>query len=46
VLPTNPVARKIYDASEGTALDPLRKKGWDLNSPKRVPDGSTRAATP
>jgi UPF0755 protein len=42
----NPVARKIFDASEGTALDPLRKKGWDLNSPKRVPDGSTRAATP
>ncbi len=46
VPPPNPVARKIYDASEGTALDPLRKKGWDLNSPKRVPDGSTRAATP
>jgi len=39
-------SRKIYDASEGTALDPLRKKGWDLNSPKRVPDAATRAATP
>jgi UPF0755 protein len=39
-------ARKIYDASEGTALDPLRKKGWDLNSAKRVPESSTRAATP
>jgi hypothetical protein len=39
-------SRKIFDASEGTALDPLRKKGWDLNSAKRVPDGVTRAATP
>ncbi len=39
-------ARKIFDASEGTALDPLRKKGWDLNSAKRVPDGVTRASTP
>jgi UPF0755 protein len=43
---TATATRKIYDASEGTALDPLRKKGWDLNSPKRVPDGATRAATP
>ncbi len=28
---------KIYDASEGTALDPLRDRSWDLNSPKTVP---------
>jgi UPF0755 protein len=27
---------RIYDASEGTALDPLRDKSWDLNSPKTV----------
>ncbi len=27
---------KIYDASAGTALDPLLDKGWDLNSPKTV----------
>ncbi len=38
--------RKIYDASEGTPLDPLRKKGWDLNSAKRVPDSALRSATP
>ena len=43
---TSATARKIFDASEGTALDPLRKKGWDLNSAKRVPDGVTKAATP
>jgi len=28
---------RIYDASEGTALDPLKNKTWDLNSPKTVP---------
>ena len=28
---------RIYDASEGTALDPLKNKTWDLNSPKIVP---------
>ena len=28
---------RIYDASEGTAIDPLRNKTWDLNSPKTVP---------
>jgi UPF0755 protein len=27
---------RIYDAVEGTALDPLRDKSWDLNSPKTV----------
>jgi UPF0755 protein len=27
---------RILDASEGTALDPLRDKSWDLNSPKTV----------
>jgi UPF0755 protein len=27
-----------FDASEGTALDPLRDKSWDLNSPKNVPN--------
>jgi UPF0755 protein len=29
--------RRILDASEGTALDPLLNKSWDLNSPKTVP---------
>jgi hypothetical protein len=29
---------RIYDASEGTALDPLKNKTWDLNSAKTVPD--------
>jgi len=27
---------RIYDASAGTALDPLLDKSWDLNSPKTV----------
>jgi UPF0755 protein len=27
----------ILDASEGTALDPLKAKNWDLNSAKTVP---------
>ena len=27
---------RIYDASEGTAIDPLLNKGWDLNSSKTV----------
>ena len=27
----------IFDVSEGTALDPLQEKGWDLNSSKLVP---------
>jgi UPF0755 protein len=27
---------RIFDASEGTALDPLRNKSWDLNSAKSV----------
>ena len=30
---------RIIDASEGTALDPLLNKGWDLNSPQKVPVG-------
>ena len=28
---------RIFDASEGTALDPLKNKTWDLNTPKTVP---------
>jgi len=28
---------RIFDASEGTAIDPLKNKTWDLNSPKTVP---------
>lgn len=34
-----PLARAhAFDASEGTALDPLRAKSWDLNSAKSVPN--------
>ncbi len=33
--------RRIVDASEGTALDPLRDKSWDLTSAKTVPAGMT-----
>ncbi|MGV6875463.1 endolytic transglycosylase MltG [Pseudochelatococcus sp. B33] len=28
---------KVFDASEGTRLDPLRNKSYDLTSPKTVP---------
>jgi len=31
---------RIYDASAGTALDPLLDKSWDLNSPKSVEAGA------
>lgn len=45
--PTGSGARRAlaFDASEGTDLDPLRDKTWDLNSPKQVPasvDGRAR----
>ncbi|TRL33919.1 endolytic transglycosylase MltG [Methylosinus sporium] len=33
-----PRAARAFDASEGTPLDPLRDRGWDLNSAKIVPD--------
>jgi UPF0755 protein len=36
-------AARILDASEGTALDPLRNKSWDLNSAKTVPTGISAA---
>ncbi len=32
-----PFKPRAFDASEGTALDPLRNKTYDLNSPKAVP---------
>ena len=35
--PPSPSNPRTVDASEGTPLDPLKEKGWDLNSPKRVP---------
>jgi UPF0755 protein len=34
----------IFDASEGTALDPLKDKKWDLSSPKDIP-AALRSAT-
>lgn len=34
--------RRIFDASEGTALDPLKNKSWDLNSPQKIPSGVMR----
>ncbi len=34
---TPPLHPKIYDVSEGTALDPLRDKTYDLNTAKSVP---------
>ena len=36
--PAAPRVVRIYDASEGTRMDPLKDKSWDLNSPKIVPD--------
>jgi UPF0755 protein len=32
-----PKRPRAFDASEGTPLDPLRNKTWDLNSSKNVP---------
>ena len=37
---------RIFDASEGTALDPLRDRSWDLNSPKTVDPASLKATPP
>ena len=34
---TGPKVVRVFDASEGTPLDPLRNRTWDLNSPKTVP---------
>jgi len=36
-IKTPPLHPKIYDASEGTPLDPLRDKSYDLNSGKTIP---------
>jgi UPF0755 protein len=36
----------IHDASEGTKLDPLLNKNWDLNSPKTVPPMTTLPQSP
>jgi UPF0755 protein len=40
-----PVAQRTrpraFDASEGTALDPLRDKSWDLTSAKTVPSSAS-----
>ena len=35
---------RILDASEGTALDPLLNKTWDLNSPKTVDTPPAKAS--
>ncbi|ARN82138.1 endolytic transglycosylase MltG [Methylocystis bryophila] len=34
---STPSGRRVIDASQGTRLDPLLDKSWDLNSPKTVP---------
>ncbi len=34
---TPPLHPKIFDASQGTALDPLRNTSYDLNSAKSIP---------
>ena len=36
---------RILDASEGTALDPLLDKSWDLNSPKTVDPAIVKAVS-
>jgi UPF0755 protein len=33
-----PKRPRVVDASEGTALDPLKNTTWDLNSPKTIPE--------
>jgi hypothetical protein len=44
--PTVPKVVRIYDASEGTPLDPLRDRSWDLNSAKVIPDMPAMGAAP
>jgi UPF0755 protein len=39
VQPGSPNGKRILDASEGTPLDPLKNRTWDLNSAKSVPAG-------
>ena len=41
-MKTPPIHPKIYDVSEGTALDPLTMKGYDLNSAKTIPSDLAR----
>jgi UPF0755 protein len=36
---------RILDASEGTTLDPLRNKSWDLNSPKTVDEPAAKTTS-
>ena len=43
VQPGAATGKRILDASEGTPLDPLRNRTWDLNSAKSVPAGITPA---
>jgi UPF0755 protein len=38
--PQQTLRPRAFDASEGTALDPLRDKSWDLTSAKTVPTGA------
>jgi UPF0755 protein len=40
IAPTPSGRPVIIDASEGTALDPLKARNWDLNSAKTVPPQS------
>ena len=35
--PASTGAHRVFDASEGTPLDPLLNKTWDLNNPQVVP---------
>ncbi len=44
--PAVPKVVRIYDASEGTPLDPLKDKSWDLNSAKVIPDLPAPGAAP
>lgn len=38
--PQQALRPRAFDASEGTVLDPLRDKSWDLTSAKTVPTGA------
>ena len=44
--PAVPKVVRIYDASEGTPLDPLKDRSWDLNSAKVIPDMPAPGAAP
>jgi hypothetical protein len=44
-MPPRQTRAPVFDASEGTALDPLKDKKWDLSSPKNIPSALRNATS-